>query len=58
MTIKVPVGNGGGQTWSLQTARADQGVIEDHTLRLDAKLPPVLSFAEAHAFAAQPGPVP
>jgi hypothetical protein len=54
VTLKVPTGASAGQTWSLSTTRADEGVIEDQTLRLDPKLPPVLSLAEGHVFAAAP----
>jgi len=51
--VQVSVGNGAGKTWSLETARADEGVIEDHTLRLDAKLPPVVAFTREHVFGAE-----
>jgi hypothetical protein len=54
ITLKVPAGAAAGQTWSLSTSRADQGVIEDQTLRLDPKLPPVLSLAPEHVFTQEP----
>ncbi|MBM3475688.1 MAG: hypothetical protein FJX75_20680 [Armatimonadetes bacterium] len=54
VTLKVPTGASAGQTWSLSTSRADQGVLEDQTLRLDPKLPPVLSLSPSHAFTASP----
>ena len=54
VTLKVPTGASAGQTWSLSTSRADEGVIEDQTLRLDPKLPPVLSLAPQHVFGADP----
>ncbi|NOY80644.1 MAG: hypothetical protein GXP31_06525 [Kiritimatiellaeota bacterium] len=37
-------------TWCIETARADEGVIEDNTLRLDPKLVPVLSLAPEQVF--------
>ncbi len=36
--------------WCIETGRADEGVIEDNTLRLDPKLVPVLSLAPDQLF--------
>lgn len=49
--ISVPVSGAGG-VWSIETARADAGVVEDYTLTLDAKTVPCLSLLPEHVFAA------
>ena len=45
-----PVGDQGGRTWSLTTAKADEGVVEDYSLRFSPNVPPVLSFVPEHVF--------
>ena len=42
--VKVPTGTNAGGTWSLATAKADEGVVEDYSIRFTANLPPVLSL--------------
>ena len=48
--IQVTTGAHNNGAWSLEFARADESVIEDHTIKLDPKLPPVLSLAPGHLF--------
>ncbi|MFQ6099195.1 MAG: hypothetical protein ACE5O2_15795, partial [Armatimonadota bacterium] len=48
--IAVPVAGRAGEVWSLEVARADQGVLEDNTIKLDEKLPPTLSLIPEHVF--------
>jgi len=48
--VKVPVADAADAVWSLELARADTGVLEDCTIRLDPKLPPVLSLAPEEVF--------
>jgi hypothetical protein len=48
--IKVPTLGHAGKTWSLTTARADEGVVEDYSIRLSTNLPPVLSLTREHVF--------
>ncbi len=48
--ITVPVGDQAGKTWSLEVAKADEGVLEDNSIKLDPKLPPTLSLAPEHVF--------
>jgi len=48
--LRVKAGGGTGQTWSLRLGRADQGVLEDATIKLGPELPPVLSLIPAEAF--------
>lgn len=50
----VSAGEHAGSTWSLQITRGDEGDFEDNTLRLDANLPPALSFIPEHVFCARP----
>lgn len=50
--IRVPTGGDVGKTWSLVTAKADQGVIEDYSIRFSANVPPVLSLAPDQIFTA------
>ncbi|HHX39957.1 MAG TPA: hypothetical protein GX715_08335 [Armatimonadetes bacterium] len=51
-TASIPVSTAGhaGKVWSLAILKADEGVLEDNKLRLDAKLPPLLSFVPEHVF--------
>jgi len=48
--VKVPVGGFGGQTWSLEITRADEGTLEDNRVRLGPKLPPTLSLIREQVF--------
>jgi hypothetical protein len=48
--IKVPAGDHAGKTWSLATAKADEGVVEDYSIRFSANIPPVLSLVPEHVF--------
>ncbi len=48
--LQVAVAGHAGQTWSLQTTKADAGALEDNVLTLDPKLPPTLSLAPEHVF--------
>ncbi len=50
VTVKVAVGEHAGATWTLETTRADEGVLEDNTLALSAELPPILSLVPDHVF--------
>lgn len=52
--VKVAVGGLAGKTWSLETTRADEGVLEDNTIKLDPKLPPTLSLTPGHVFDLSP----
>ncbi|HOM83334.1 MAG TPA: hypothetical protein PLZ94_16280, partial [Armatimonadota bacterium] len=54
-TATIPVSTAGhaGKVWSLAILEADEGVLEDNKLRLDAKLPPLLSFVPEHVFRLQ-----
>ena len=52
--IKVPVGDQAGKVWSLSTGRADEGALEDNSIKLDPKLPPMLSFVPEHVFGLGP----
>lgn len=52
--IKVPAGDHAGKTWSLATVKADEGVVEDYTIRLSTNIPPVLSLVPEHVFMAKP----
>ncbi len=54
--IEVPVGDGAGKTWSLATSRADEGVIEDYSLRFSSNVPPVLALVPEHVFTVKPAP--
>jgi hypothetical protein len=54
VTIEVAAGQNAGGVWSLEFTRADDGVIEDHTIELDPKLPPVLSLDPGHLFRFSP----
>ncbi|MCD6507402.1 hypothetical protein J7M22_12375 [Candidatus Poribacteria bacterium] len=55
--IKVDAGDLAGRTWSLQLTKADEGILEDHSIRLDPKLPPVLSLSPEHVFDSNTGSV-
>jgi len=48
--IAVPAEGKAGKTWSLAVHKADEGVLEDNKLRLDKKLPPILSFTPEQVF--------
>ena len=53
LEIKVKAAGHAGETWSLEITKADQGCLEDYTLRLDSKLAPTLSLAPQHVFELQ-----
>ncbi len=53
--INVPAADHAGRTWSLATAKADQGVVEDYSIRLSANVPPVLSLVPEHVFTIRSG---
>ncbi|NUQ62632.1 MAG: hypothetical protein HUU20_09095 [Pirellulales bacterium] len=48
--LNVPVADASDAVWSLELGRADTGVLEDSTIRLDPKLPPVLSLVPEEVF--------
>ncbi len=48
--VKAAVGDASDAVWSLELAPADVGVLEDSTIQLDPKLPPVLSLAPSEVF--------
>ncbi len=48
--VNVSAGDQAGKIWSLELTRADQGVLEDNSIRLDAKLVPVLSLVPEQVF--------
>lgn len=48
--IRVSAGQHADDAWSMELTRADEGVLEDHSIRLDPRLPPVLSLACKHVF--------
>ena len=48
--IPVKVTGGAGKTWSLATAKADKGVVEDYSIEFSENMPPVLSLAPQHVF--------
>lgn len=48
--LQVPVGDDADSVWSLELTRADIGPLEDSTIRLDPKLPPVLSLTPEEVF--------
>jgi len=51
-TVQVAVkpGDAAGRTCSLELTRADEGVLEDSSITIDAKLPPTLSLVPEHVF--------
>ena len=49
-TIQVTAGEYASDVWSLELTRADEGVLEDHTIRLDPGLAPILSLTPEHIF--------
>jgi len=49
-TIRVPAGKQAGAVWSLEITRADQGALEDNTIKLGPKLPPTLSLTPEQVF--------
>ncbi len=50
VATNAPAGKRSGTIWSLEITRADQGELEDNAIRLDAKLPPTLSFHDEQVF--------
>jgi hypothetical protein len=52
--IRVPVGDRPTGTWSLEITQADEGVLEDNSIKLGPNLPPVLSFLPQHVFGFAP----
>lgn len=53
-SIRVASGAGAGRTWSVELARADEGVLEDCTVQLGRELPPVLALHPEHVFRIAP----
>ncbi len=56
VTLEVEPGEGAGGTWSVEIARADEGVLEDVNLSLGAGLPPTFSLVPEHVFVTQQPP--
>ncbi|MFV1964673.1 MAG: hypothetical protein ACC628_04570 [Pirellulaceae bacterium] len=54
-SLTVPVAPHGPGVGSVELSRADQGVPEDHTLKLDPQLTQVLSQLPEHVFSSEPG---
>ena len=52
--VQVSTGERAGATWSLELARADEGVLEDGTITLDDKLAPTLSLVPEQVFDFKP----
>jgi len=52
--IGVGAGKGAAGIWSLEITKADEGKLEDNWIRLDAKLPPVLSPSREQVFTLAP----
>jgi len=48
--IEVSTRDQAGKVWSLAITKADEGTLEDNSIRLDAKLPPVLSLSPDQVF--------
>lgn len=48
--LTLTAGADAGDVWSLEIAKADEGILEDNTLTLPEPLPPVVSLAPEHAF--------
>jgi hypothetical protein len=55
-SVEIPVSAGehAGGVWSLAIGRADEGVLEDSTIRLGPNLPPVLSLRAEDVFGIGP----
>ncbi len=53
LQVTVKVGDGGGKAWALTIEKADEGVLEDSSLTLDAKLPQALSYFADEVFEIQ-----
>ena len=53
VTLAVEPGAAAGETWSVEIARADEGVLEDVNLSLGPGLPPTFSLVPEHVFVAQ-----
>ena len=45
---------GAGRTWSLETTKADRGVVEDHQIWLSSELPQALSLTPEDSFGLAP----
>jgi hypothetical protein len=54
MKVQVRAGEHAGGIWSLELTRADEGALEDHSISLDPKIPPILSLNPKHVFGARP----
>lgn len=56
--MQIPVSAGGedGKVWSLTIEKADEGVLEDNSLSLDAQLPQALSYFSDEVFEIQRRP--
>ena len=50
LNVDVSAGDHAGKTWSLELTRADEGVLEDSSIKLDAKLVPTLSLTPEQVF--------
>ena len=53
--VEVESGDKAGGIWSLQLTKADEGILEDHSIRLDPKLSPVLSLTPECVFGKSEG---
>jgi hypothetical protein len=52
--IQVSAGDNSVGVWSLELTRADEGTLEDYSISLDPKLPPILSLKPGHVFGTRP----
>ncbi len=48
--VRAPVGDGADDVWSIATAKADEGVVEDYKLRIGEGVVPILSLSPDHVF--------
>jgi hypothetical protein len=48
--IQISAGDNSDGIWSLELTRADDGALEDYSIILDPKIPPVLSLNPGHVF--------
>lgn len=53
VSLTVEPGEDAGKTWSVEVARADEGVLEDVNLSLGPGLPPTFSLVPEHVFVMQ-----
>ncbi len=53
LAVEVEAGDGTEQTWAVEVAKADEGVLEDVRLSLGPGLPPTFSLVPEHVFTAQ-----